>query len=390
MIWKYIQFEGKLLLRNKLNWLLGVAFILFFSLYFFQYSAGDIESLRDRKSAEALEYNTIFNYFPEEMRDTPKGQEIYNNLTEQSSLINKQRYSLWKNDDYEEYIEGGLKLNELRLRLYELGNEGVHPEFIIPKEEIRKEDALLRYYQKNQLPLEADPFAASNYIPVALEKVDGLLFVLFVLFLGGNMLLHDQQKRSVMGIFPISFMQRVFVKTGLHFIQALAFLLAGLLIGGWFVSIRTAWGNFKSPLLLFQNGDYVAVGTSRYILYMVVAMALLALLLLLLSILVNVITKNMYATVLLIVVVFLAPMLLHFAGIDASWLQPLSVMEISQVLSGDTAVQYGKDTIDYKWAFVWLAVLNVAVLLVLFGGNRVMYMKKHATPSYQVGKGGGN
>lgn len=151
MIWKYIQFEGKLLLRNKLNWLLGVAFILFFSLYFFQYSASDIESLRDRKSAEALEYNTIFNYFPEEMRDTPKGQEIYNNLTEQSSLINKQRYSLWKNDDYEEYIEGGLKLNELRLRLYELGNEGVHPEFIIPKEEIRKEDALLRYYQKKIL-----------------------------------------------------------------------------------------------------------------------------------------------------------------------------------------------------------------------------------------------
>ena len=390
MIWKFIQFEGKLLLRNKLNWLLGVAFILFFSLYFFQYSAGDIESLRDRKSAEALEYNTIFNYFPEEMRDTPKGQEIYNNLTEQSSLINKQRYSLWKNDDYEEYIEGGLKLNELRLRLYELGNEGVHPEFIIPKEEIRKEDALLRYYQKNQLPLEADPFAASNYIPVALEKVDGLLFVLFVLFLGGNMLLHDQQKRSVMGIFPISFMQRVFVKTGLHFIQALAFLLAGLLIGGWFVSIQTAWGNFKSPLLLFQNGDYVAVATSRYILYMVVAMALLVLLLLLLSILVNAITKNMYATVLLIVVVFLAPMLLHFAGIGASWLQPLSVMEISQVLSGDTAAQYGKDTIDYKWAFVWLAVLNVAVLLVLFGGNRVMFMKKHATPSYQVGKGGGN
>ncbi|GKV54779.1 hypothetical protein NCCP2222_07260 [Sporosarcina sp. NCCP-2222] len=390
MIWKYIQFEGKLLLRNKLNWLLGVAFILFFPLYFIQYSDSDVESLRDKKSAESLEYNTIFNFFPEEMRDTPEGQEIYNNLTEQSSMISKQRFSLWKKADYEEYIEGGLRLNELRLRLHELGNKGVHPEFVVPKEEIMKEDALLRYYQKNQLPLEADPFTTSNYLPVALEKVNGLLFVLFVLFMGGNMLLHDQQKRTVMGIFPISFMQRVFVKTGLHFVQVLVFLLAGLLIGGWVVAAQTAWGDFKSPLLLFQNGDYVAVSTSRYILYMVVAMALLALLLLFASILVNVITKNMYATVLLILVVFLAPMLLHFAGINASLLQPLSVMDISQVLTGDVATQYGKDTMDYKWALIWLCVLNMALIAVLFGGNRVVYMKKHATPTYQVGKGGNN
>lgn len=388
MLWKYFRFELKLLIHNKFNWLLGLAFILFFPLYFPHYADSDMESVQSIKNTESGHYISIFNVFPEELRETTKGEEIYNNLIEQASLLNKQRYSLWKRDDFDVYIESGLKLNDLRLRLYELDNEGVHPDYIVPKEEIQKEGALLRYYQKHKLPVDPDLLTASHYLPASLEKVNGLMFMLFVLFIGSTMLTHDHQKRTVMSIFPISFIQKAIVKTGIHLGQIMVFLFLGVVLGGIAASREAAWGNFKSPMLLYQQGGFIAISTTRYILYMFIAMALFASLLLLAFIVVNTLTKNLYASVLIIALIFLIPKVLNFAGLHIGLLQPISIIDIGPVLNGDAASLYGNAALDYKLAAIWLLVMNAGILTALFVFNKVKYRQRNATPAFEAGKGG--
>lgn len=207
MFWKYVLFELKLLLSNRKNWLLCIVILLFFPLYFSVYSQTELETLRDKKIKESEAFETIFYQFSEALRETPEGKEIYNNFTEQVSLINMQRFYLRRGEDVH-YIDNGLRVNELRLQMHERGNKGIPSYLVVPKEEIFKEDALLRYNKEHHLPLQPDPFVASNYLPAALNTISGLIFCIIVLVAGSGMLAHEQQNQSVVTGFPISFMKK--------------------------------------------------------------------------------------------------------------------------------------------------------------------------------------
>ncbi|MCM3636976.1 hypothetical protein M3152_04520 [Sporosarcina luteola] len=376
MFWKYLLFESKLLLHNRKNWLLGIGLILFFPLYYSQYSQIDIKDMQKLKNEEAQHFHTVFNAFPEELRETVEGEAIYYNLTQQSSLINMQRFYLWKKDDYDKYIEDGLKLNELRLELHELGNKGIHPNYVIPKDVIQKELAILRYYKIHKLPLVPNPFVASNYLPIALNLISGLLFCLFVLIIGSSMLLNDQQHRSVVGGFPISFMQKVSGKVAIHLVQVQLFLVLGVLIGGYYVAQKTEWGNFMTPVLIYREMDFVAVSTFRYVTYMFIAFALIALFLLLVFVLINVVTKNLYATILSMIVILLLPDLISVAGLKFNWLYPLKFLDISSVLNGTAAMEFGNDKLDFKHSYSWLVGLNLLAAAVLYGRNKLLYIRR--------------
>lgn len=374
MSWNYFLFELRLLMSTKKNWLLGVALISFFPLYYLHYGGTEIKDQQQIKNEEAQLYSSVFNYLTEELLETPEGEEIYNNLTQQASLVNAQRFVLWKGDaDNVEFIDSGLQLNELRLRIHELGNEGIPDFYVIPKAEIYKESALLSYYKEHDLSLVSNPFVASTYLPDALKVISGLLFSLFVLLIGSNMYLHDHQKRTVMGVFPVTFMQKVISKVSIHFLQTLIFLVIGVLVGGLFVSSKTGWGNFKAPVLLFEDGGFLAISTTRYLVYMFIALALIALLLLFSTALMNILTKNVYVSILTILLVLAIPTILNFAGFPTNWLRAIHFIDISSIMTGETALGMKSDTLDYKHAISWLVGLNVFLLSVLYVKNKLTY-----------------
>ena len=198
-------------------------------------------------------------------------------------------------------------MNELRLELHRRGNKGIQKEYIIPIDEIQKENALYRYHKEHELPLIQDSFKASNYIPVALRLISGVMFCLLVLFAGSSMLINDQQHPSVVYGFPISFMQKAISKVGVHFVQIMLFLSASILIGGYYVSRKTGWGDFRTPVLIYQDADFIAVSMLRYLFLMFVAFGLIALLLLFAFLLINIVTKNLYAAIVIYAIYIIVP-----------------------------------------------------------------------------------
>ena len=334
--------------------------------------------------------------FPGSVWETEEGKEIRDILVQQSALINMQRLYLRNEEqgitdgpfgagpNFHKFFDAGLELNELRLELHRRGNKGIQKEYIIPIDEIQKENALYRYHKEHELSLIQDPFKASNYIPVALRLISGVMFCLLVLFAGSSMLVNDQQHPSVVYGFPISFMQKAISKVGVHFVQIMLFLSASILIGGYYVSRKTGWGDFRTPVLIYQDADYIAVSMLRYLFLMFVAFGLIALLLLFAFLLINIVTKNLYAAIVILLFILLSPQLLLAAGVETNWLYPLKFIDIGAVLSGELAKEYGIEQLDFKRAYSWLVVLNLIVISVLYGRNKLMSIQKVRNSSNRI------
>ena len=329
-------------------------------------------------------------HFPASVWQTQEGKEIYANLLEQVGLIFWQRLYLSKEVDnpdsffsagpnFHKYFDAGLRLNELRLELHQQGNKGIHRDHIVPVDEILKENALYQYHKEHELSLVKDPFKASNYIPVALNLLSGTLFCILVLLAGSSMLVNDQLHPTVLFGFPVSFMQKAISKVGVHFVQIMLFLCVAILIGSYYVARKAGWGDFRTPVLIYQDADFIAVSMLRYLFYMLVAFGLIALLLLFTFLLVNLVTKNLYAAIVIILFVLLSPQLLQAAGVETNWLYPLKFIDIGAVLSGDAAKEYGIEKLDFKHAYSWLVVLNLLVIAILYGRNKLMHIRKVET-----------
>lgn len=375
---------------------MGIVLILFFPLYYSHYSQLDLVDIREVKNEEAENFPKILDKFPGSVWQTEEGKEIRANLVKQSSVLNMQRLYL-RNDgngnpdgffgaglNFDKYFDAGLELNELRLDLHRRGNKGIQKEYIVPIDEILKENALFRYHKEHELSLIQDPFKASNYIPVALSLISGVMFCLLVLLAGSSMLLNDQHHPSVMNGFPITFMQKAFSKVGVHFLQIMLFLCASIVIGGYYVASKTAWGDFRTPVLIYQDTDFIAISMLRYLFYMLVAFGLITLLLLFTFLLVNLVTKNLYAAIVIILFVLLSPQLLLIAGVETNWLYPLKFIDISAVLSGDAAKEYGIEKLDFKHAYSWLFVLNLLVISILYGRNKLIHLRKVETVPVKI------
>ena len=389
MFWKYLLFESKLLLLNKKNWLLGLALVLFFPLYYSHYSQLDIVETREEVTVKAYKFHEVFDYFPASVWQTEEGKEMYANLLEQQGLLFWQKLYL----DNEENVDGyfgagsnfhkffdvGLKLNELRLDLHQRGNKGIHKDHIVPIDEILKENALFRYHKEHELSFIQDPFKSSNYIPVALNLLSGTLFCILVLLAGSSMLVNDQLHPSVLFGFPVSFMQKAISKVGVHFVQIMIFLCVAVLIGSYYVARNAGWGDFRTPVLIYQDADFIAVSMLRYLFYMLVAFGLIALLLLFTFLFINLVTKNLYATIVIILFVLLSPQLLLVAGVETNLLYPLKFIDIGAVLNGDAATEYGIEKLDFKHAYSWLVVLNLIVISMLYGRNKLLHIRKEET-----------
>ncbi len=352
------------MVRNRKNLFLGAILALFFPIFFFYYSDTEVETIESEKRSEKEMINATFDSFPLSQEETPEGAEIHEIYLEQSSLVNYQLYYLafvGLDETNEEYIENGLKLNELRLRVHELDNQGIPSQYIIPKEEVLQSNAFLQHALENQIQLEPDPFVATDYLMHALGILSGLFFLLFMIISGSEILLYEKKHQTVMKGFPLSIMNKIHAKVMIHFLYMMVFLTAGIIAGGYIAAREAGFGNLSYPVMIFMNNDYVAIPAFQYYIYILLAIALIVILLYYTAALFNTLFKNSYATVMIALIIFYIPDLFLMIGWNTAWLHPIKIIDISGVLSGDVAVQFGNGQIDYGYAMIWLAVFVVMI-----------------------------
>lgn len=376
MFWRYSLYETKLLLHNRKNWFIAAFLLLFFLVFFIYYSQDEPMTLREQKRIESEETFAAFEYIDEQREDVPEIAEVYNILTKQSELVQLQVYYIGMGNDSEQYIESGLQLNELKLKIHELGNKGLPDHFITPKEEILKDTALLNYIKDNELPLEEDSFKTNYYVENALEAMSGILFLVILLISGSELLVYEQRHASVVKGLPISFLKKITSKVAIYSIQINVFLLGGFMIGILYAAMKLLAGDFSFPVLIYENGEYISVSTTKYLLYIFTGFAVVSLLIMFLSILLNMLFKNAYANILVGLGIFAIPQVMMAAGIKSIMIEPLLFIDIVGVLSGDIAITLGNNAVDFSYAVLMLLLLIAIVIGSIYIIHMLSYRKK--------------
>lgn len=114
----------------------------------------------------------------------------------------------------------------------------------------------------------------------------------------------------------------------------------------------------------------------RYLFYTFVAFAWIALLLFFVIILINGMTKNLYSTILIMIIVLLTPELMRSAGAEANLLYPLKFIDNGAVLNSGAAHEFNNEKLDFKHTYGWLAGINLIVIALLYLRNKLLHIRK--------------
>lgn len=381
MFWKYTLFESKLALNNRKNWVIALFFLMVFTLLF-MYTASENapKSLYEQKVEEAKDMEAFFHYMDTVRFDNEEAAGVYELVTKQASLINMQRWYIGSGDDSDQFIEDGLELNELRLQVHELGDIGVPAHYLKSKAEILRETAVLEFIKKYELPLESESFLTSYFIEEAFKSVSGLVFFIVVLIAGSEMLTFEQRHTSILNGFPIPFMHKITSKIIIHFILISVCLLAGFLIGLTYLDSKLEALDFQFPILIYMNGDYIAVTVAQYIIYMLLAFLMSTMIVLLGAILCNMIFKHAFATILAGAAVFLIPHLMMLAGWKIPVLSKISYLDFANILEGETAIVLQSPSLDFINGYIWMSL----VLVMLVGIIYILHKSSYAEGRLQA------
>lgn len=385
MFWKYTLFESKLALNNRKNWAIALFFLMIFPLLF-MYTASENapKSLYEKKVEEAKDMETFFHYMDAVRFDDDEAAEVYGIVTKQASLINMQRWYIGSGDEPDQFIEDGLELNELRLQVHELGNVGVPDHYIKSKAEILQETAILEFIKKYELPLESESFLTSYFIEEAFKTISGLVFFIVVLIAGSEMLTFEQRHTSIFNGFPIRFMDKITSKIMIQFLSISIFLLAGFLIGLAYLDSKLAALDFQFPILIYVNGDYIAVTIAQYIVYMLIGFLMITMIVLLGAILCNMIFKHAFATILAGVAVFLIPHVMILAGWKIPVLSMISYLDFANILEGEAAIALQSPSIDFINGYIWMAIVLILLVGIIYILHKSSYAEGRLKASRKV------
>src|SRR5690625_4256776 len=95
MFWRYSKQQIKIHLHSKKLWIVSIMFIIFFPLYYSYLQTVDPDNIYSQKNKEKKLLLMTLDILPHDINDTDKGSEIYDNLTEQLSLINMHIYYIY-------------------------------------------------------------------------------------------------------------------------------------------------------------------------------------------------------------------------------------------------------------------------------------------------------
>lgn len=372
----YFAFETKLFLKNKKNQFLFLGvFVLLISLLFY-ISFQNVNDIAQKTKLEASTVRNAISYVPtHEIEEEPYTEKypFYQHLLQESRAVASQEVALTMHNDLDNYVDAGLEVTDVRIQAHEDGYGTLPKEFLIPLSQSLKEREVYQYLQDNNLQIEPDAQNGANFLSLSVTWFSAISFF-FLLLLFSDVLLQDEEHKTIIDAYPIDANQKV---TGKMIIQtsSTTIILAVLFAIGYLLArVIFRPGTLNYPEAIYWRGTYSAIPTYRYILLFFLMLFVFIIHLMLLSAVLNVVFKNKYLNIFiggsLYVLGFLFSAqvpLLHFTPI--SYLNPLGV------LNGRLAEQYNQPSNDAVTALIvliaWSVIYGIVLSVMLSRKNRV-------------------
>ncbi|WP_404427441.1 ABC transporter [Ureibacillus chungkukjangi] len=331
-MWKLLKNDLIIEKSNKKNIIAFLVVALFvFGLFSYE-KLENSQKLIDEKGSEYQSVAAALTKFqPPDAMDDGTGNELYYNLLQQKQYVVNQSMAL-KIDRPQLYLDTGLKLAELRANAFELeGYEKVATN--LPTKTENHLDAILyQFMDKAGIVVSQDSLSFFPFL-LSVFMMLGSFWFIFISIFSSGILIEEFRHISLIKGYPVSFDKYVLAKSTSAMLIIFIFIAEIFICSLPFIYFYGV-GDANYPIAIF-DGSYKVITTLEYIGIALIYMIFIAIFTILLSVILNVLLKNMYLTLFVQLLLFIAPSLFPVL-VSLVPFNPFNYMNFTNLLNGQS------------------------------------------------------
>ncbi|WP_026859471.1 ABC transporter permease [Jeotgalicoccus psychrophilus] len=366
---KLFKWDFLKIIRDWKVRILLVSLFLFLASYSAFYQDRSIVLPQEELRSEYEDTQQIFHAIPQNHFDSAAGQEVYDKLARQQSIIGMQRYILGEQEGntvsglenvVSDYVDQGLELAENRLFFYEADDfesQELLLSFMPAKAEIENDLKFLTYLKEHNVDIDWNPMSPSLVLFNLVNIVAGIFIFVIAAIFGADRFSRDQEFNwSISQGIPYSWAhqwrQRTFISWGLIWL----IVLAGICVSYILSTLFTDSGTLNYPVPLYSGEETVYISIMQYVILALLLTMALSYIIVKLSTGLSWVFRNIYLTITIVTAVFYLPYVFALTGPAASW-NPFLYLQIIPVLEGSWE--------SLKNVTVTKLIISIAVLYII-------------------------
>lgn len=367
----YFKANFKIAIKSKKNFLLVCLLIVFMTFFLFVVESQKIgDGIRQwRDYAESVQVNT--DYFDGISLRKKSYKQTYDNLNRQSSYIADLQNGEIFNDP-QSYLRGSENLIKTMLAGYRNNYKGAKTLNVPAKYELYQRLASYKYLYSHHIPIVMNSKSSSTYLIYILSIVGCFLF-LYVLFVSSDVWMLKLNHPTVLKNIPYRIEDEIKGKININLVLTIIPLLIGMIGAYLFAGIRNGFSNLRYPDVFYFT-KITAIPLWLYCLLFLLYSIVIVIFATSLTLVLNQITKNVYLSILIGLLIYMISFLPEKVSKYFLWL-PSTYLNITKVFNGTAANITKLSFVNcYVGAFVlivWSSILMISFCRLVDKGRDV-------------------
>lgn len=372
----YLNFEGKLFLKNPKNKLMFLVFFVFLLLIVFFIYIRDVGNIEHTVYREMNSNRIAVGTLSASTYEDPEQSGFFDKIYSQQQLVARQDVALrFENDEW--LTEASLELAELQIELHDyeqLDELNDDLQEIVPSmHQAQTNRTFFSYIEEESLPIMENRESAAGFLMTFFESF-GIAAFLFLLLFSGSIISADFEHQTMVKGYPLTYERKTASKIAIYTVASFLSIvvLTAAFTGG--LALLTETGHFNYPMVLYQSGSYDAVSLSAYAIRYFLYLFVLSLHVISLAAFLNTLTRNMYATLFAGLFLYALPFFIQIESAVWQWL-PVQFYNVYHVLSGESAYLTGQSDLSYLYGIGNLLIWGIGFIACIYMYQSIVSQK---------------
>ncbi|MXQ52083.1 hypothetical protein GQ671_12485 [Salinicoccus hispanicus] len=346
---RLFRWETLKVLRDWKVRILLAALILFVATYSTLYQNRSVELPIEETRAQYTDTQDLFRAIPQEHFETETGQDIYDRLARQQSILGMQRYILSEKEGntvegleeiVSDYVDQGIEMAENQLYFHaadDFESQELLLTFMPSEIEINNRLKFLNYLKENDVAIDWNPMSPSLVLYTLVNIIAGVFIYIIAAIFGADRFSRDQENNwSITQGLPYTWKFQWRQRTFISWVLIWMTLIIGILISYFVSRLSTDTGTLMYPVQLYDGESAVYISILQYVVMTLLLAMALSYVIIKLSTGLSWVFRNIYLTITIVVAIFFIPYIFTIISPLGSW-NPFLYIQLLPMLEGEWA-----------------------------------------------------
>lgn len=356
---KMARWTWLLIIRDWKTRILAVGFFLFLGTFSLLYRQQNLVFPVIEMDYEYTDAQQIFRLIPDSHFEGEFGEEVQHTLGNNALLLGVNRYILGQQEGNEiigmesipDYITNGRQIAENNLFLHQAEEFESHDllvDIYLPSlEEVEQQLRFFDAMVERDMDIEWNPYSSAEVLREQVELISGVLMFVFIALIAADHFTRDQTNNwSVTQGLPISWKRQWRLRSTYLWAIMWSSALLGIFVSYIVSLFFETTGNLSYPMGLYINGAIHYISLWQYILLLIGLSMLLSYILMLFATGLSWMIRNIYLTMLIVVMLFFLPHIWQFISPFTAW-QPSMYLNPLAIVQGKSAADFELSGLEF-------------------------------------------